>query len=138
MNERTLRRVVVGLGLGLAPGCGAGSADDAAPNPPAPGGSQVEAPAAEIPSGEPNGTPPTTPSGGEAVVPDGVALEPGTVTEGGTAAEGEGDEAPPVEGDIRFSEPSGTFQGTLSVGIETPIEGAEIRYTLDGSAPGPS
>ena len=137
MNERTLRRVVVGLGLALAPGCGAGS-DDAAPNQPAPTPGAGEVPAAETPeAGEPGSTPPTTATGGEAVVPDGVPLAPGPTTEGGTTTEGEGTEAAPIDGDIRFSEPSGTFQGTLSVGIETPIEGAEIRYTLDGSVPGP-
>ena len=137
MNERTLRRVVVGLGLALAPGCGAGS-DDAAPNQPAPTPGAGEVPAAETPeAGEPGSTPPTTATGGEAVVPDSVPLAPGPTTEGGTTTEGEGTEAAPIDGDIRFSEPSGTFQGTLSVGIETPIEGAEIRYTLDGSVPGP-
>src|SRR5690606_26077968 len=41
------------------------------------------------------------------------------------------------EGDIRFSEPSRSFEGALSVSIETPVEGAEIRFTLDGSLPGP-
>ncbi|GIM89626.1 CotH kinase family protein [Paractinoplanes toevensis] len=37
--------------------------------------------------------------------------------------------------DITFSTPSGTFQGSVSVGLATAISGAEIRYTTDGKAP---
>jgi hypothetical protein len=40
-----------------------------------------------------------------------------------------------LEGDIRFSVPSGTFEGSLSVSLETSIEGASIHFTLDGSEP---
>jgi hypothetical protein len=42
--------------------------------------------------------------------------------------------APPAA--VVFSVPSGTFQGSVSVGMLSPIEGAAIRFTLDGSAPG--
>ncbi|MET0424144.1 MAG: CotH kinase family protein [Actinoplanes sp.] len=38
-------------------------------------------------------------------------------------------------GDITFSVPSGTFQGSVSVSISTAISGAEIRYTVDGRPP---
>lgn len=40
-----------------------------------------------------------------------------------------------LTGDITFSVASGTFQGTLSVGLSTAIAGAEIRYTTSGAAP---
>jgi hypothetical protein len=47
-------------------------------------------------------------------------------------------ESTALAGDVRFSVPSGTFQGTLSVSLSTSVENAEIRYTTDGQAPGPS
>src|SRR5688572_27167317 len=42
---------------------------------------------------------------------------------------------PPPESDITFSVPSGTFEGSLSVSMQTKLPGAVIRYTTDGSAP---
>ncbi len=72
---------------------------------------------------------------GEAQVPINTPLSP-EAAPGETAAPSELPAAS-LEGDIRFSEPSGTFTGSLSVTIETPIEGAVIRFTLDGSVPGP-
>jgi hypothetical protein len=65
--------------------------------------------------------------------PSGASLVPGAAPDGATAA-GAGSAAA-LEGDIRFSVPSGTFEGSLSVSLETPIEGASIRFTLDGSEP---
>jgi hypothetical protein len=41
-------------------------------------------------------------------------------------------------GEITFSVPSGAFQGSLSVGLGTELDGAEIRYTIDLTAPTPS
>lgn len=41
-----------------------------------------------------------------------------------------------LTGDIIFSVPSGTFQGELLVSLDTTVEGAEIRYTTDGTLPG--
>lgn len=38
-------------------------------------------------------------------------------------------------GDIVFSEPSGTFEGGIAVGLSTAIAGAEIHYTTDGEPP---
>jgi hypothetical protein len=38
-------------------------------------------------------------------------------------------------GDVTFSVPSGTFQGSLSVTLATAIAGAEIRYTTNGQPP---
>ena len=38
-------------------------------------------------------------------------------------------------GDINFSAPSGTFQGSLAVSLSTAISGAQIRYTTDGQPP---
>ncbi|MEV6304335.1 CotH kinase family protein [Actinoplanes sp. NPDC051861] len=38
-------------------------------------------------------------------------------------------------GDVTFSVPSGTFQGSVAVSLNTAIAGAEIRYTTDGTAP---
>ncbi|MEU8613651.1 CotH kinase family protein, partial [Actinoplanes sp. NPDC048791] len=40
-----------------------------------------------------------------------------------------------LTGDITFSVPSGTFQGSVSVALSTTIAGAEIRYTTDGRPP---
>lgn len=40
-----------------------------------------------------------------------------------------------LTGDIIFSVPSGTFQGSVSVALSTTIAGAEIRYTTDGRPP---
>jgi hypothetical protein len=37
--------------------------------------------------------------------------------------------------DIAFSTPSGTFQGSVSVGLSSGISGAEIHYTTDGKPP---
>jgi CotH protein/chitobiase/beta-hexosaminidase-like protein len=138
MHERTLRRVVVGLGFAFWPGCGAGDERAAGMPTPAAAPGEVVAPATGAPpaDAESGGTPTPVPTGGEAVVPEGVPLEPGMAPTTGATADGEGSEAAPLDGDIVFSEPSGTFQGTLTIGISTPIEGAEIRYTLDGSAPG--
>ena len=69
--------------------------------------------------------------------PGDVALLPATPPGDGMPATGAVPE-PPLEGDIRFSVPSGTFEGSLSVTLETELEGAEIRYTTDGSVPGPN
>ncbi len=44
--------------------------------------------------------------------------------------------APPgLIGDVRFSEPSKTFRGQLSVTMSTSVSGAQIRYTIDGLLP---
>jgi hypothetical protein len=40
-----------------------------------------------------------------------------------------------LTGDITFSVPSGTFQGSVAVALSTAIGGAEIRYTTDGRPP---
>ncbi|MFC7530926.1 CotH kinase family protein [Actinoplanes sp. GCM10030250] len=40
-----------------------------------------------------------------------------------------------LSGDITFSVPSGTFQGSVSVALSSAVTGAEIRYTTDGSRP---
>lgn len=42
------------------------------------------------------------------------------------------DSAPPDSG---CTVPSGTFRGSLEVGLTTSIDGAELRYTLDGQRP---
>ncbi|HTV23548.1 MAG TPA: CotH kinase family protein [Polyangiaceae bacterium] len=67
--------------------------------------------------------------------PSETPLLPDTVPD--SAADPASQPAPSLTGDIRFSEPSGSFEGSLSVGLETSIEGAVIRFTLDGSVPGP-
>jgi hypothetical protein len=86
----------------------------------------------------PGGSTPLTglPGDTETGAPVDAPLSPETVP----MADGPAGEpvAPALEGDIRFSEPSGTFEGSLSVGISSPIESADIRYTLDGSEPGPT
>ncbi|MEU4888836.1 MULTISPECIES: CotH kinase family protein [Streptomyces] len=40
-----------------------------------------------------------------------------------------------LSGDITFSVPSGTFEGEVSVTLDTAVTGAEIRYTTDGTLP---
>ncbi|MFI9638706.1 CotH kinase family protein [Micromonospora sp. NPDC051925] len=40
-----------------------------------------------------------------------------------------------LTGDIVFSVPSGTFEGELTVSLQTSVTGAEIRYTTDGALP---
>lgn len=40
-----------------------------------------------------------------------------------------------LTGDIKFSVPSGTFQGQVSVQLSTAISGAQIRYTTNGTVP---
>jgi hypothetical protein len=74
---------------------------------------------------------------GESGPPGNVPLLPDVPPQTGMTGMGAEPE-PPLEGDIRFSVPSGTFQGSLSVTLETPLEGAEVRYTTDGSVPGPT
>ncbi|WP_433686855.1 CotH kinase family protein [Micromonospora carbonacea] len=69
--------------------------------------------------------------GGTAPVPEGAADVRGAPT---TAA----DSPAELTGDIDFSVPSGTFQGELSVSLGTSVAGAEIRYTTDGTLPGPA
>ena len=41
----------------------------------------------------------------------------------------------PLTGDIVFSPPSGTFQGQLQVSVTSGLNGVDLRYTTDGSAP---
>lgn len=64
--------------------------------------------------------------------------------EGGTGSSTDGEAAVPPEtsdtlpsllGDVTYSHPSQTFKGELTITLETAIEGAEIRYTTDGSLP---
>ncbi len=57
-----------------------------------------------------------------------------SAAEAGAAAETAAARAE-LTGDITFSEPSGTFQGQLSVSLGTEIAGAEIRYRTDGQLP---
>nr|AEC53458.1 cellulosome enzyme dockerin type I [Actinosynnema pretiosum subsp. auranticum] len=40
-----------------------------------------------------------------------------------------------LTGDVVFSTPSGTFQGQVSVSLSTPVAGAQLRYTTDGTLP---
>ncbi|CAN90928.1 hypothetical protein sce0771 [Sorangium cellulosum So ce56] len=56
---------------------------------------------------------------------------------GGGNGDGNGTAAPPPSliGEVSFSTPSQTFRDQIQVGMSTPIEGAEIRYTLDGLLP---
>jgi hypothetical protein len=138
MQIQSLRPVVVGLITLLSASCASspddeGSASATPGDGPAPPAAQP--PSFAAPSGMPGKKPPLATSGGEAVAPTDAPLVPGDAPPG-DAPEAVEEGAPALEGDIRFSEPSGTFQGTLSVGISTPIEGAVIRYTLDGSEPG--
>ncbi len=51
------------------------------------------------------------------------------------ADEATGEAIPSLIGNVTFSVPSQTFQDELSVGLESPTAGAEIRYTTDGTLP---
>ncbi|WP_437666963.1 CotH kinase family protein [Sorangium sp. So ce1182] len=42
---------------------------------------------------------------------------------------------PSLVGDVAFSTPSQTFRDQIQVGMSTTLEGAEIRYTVDGQPP---
>ena len=93
----------------------------------------------EMPSGAP-ATPGAVETGGSGTegspAPANTPLLPDTVPGEAPSTPAE-PAAPSLEGDIRFSEPSQSFEGSLTVAIETPIDGAVIRFTLDGSVPGP-
>jgi hypothetical protein len=60
----------------------------------------------------------------------------------GRADSGAGSEpiepAPTLVGDVQFSVPSQSFRGELTVSLSSAIAGAEIRFTTDGTLPGPS
>jgi hypothetical protein len=62
----------------------------------------------------------------------------GSGAAGMSRAEAAADEATAeaeLTGDITFSVPGGTFQGQVSVELGTTVQGAQIRYTTDGSVP---
>lgn len=61
-----------------------------------------------------------------------AAARAGALPGGGASGQDSPDE---LTGDIIFSVPSGTFQGELLVSLGTDIDGAEIRYTTDGTLP---
>jgi hypothetical protein len=129
-----MRQVFSGVFWALGIACSSSSGGEASVAPP--GGDPAAPLDTPAPAGgEPEGVdmPGATAGGGEAQNPVGAPLVPETPGKEGAATEEP--VTPAMEGDIRFSEPSGTFEGSLSVGIETPIEGAEIRFTTDGSTP---
>jgi len=65
----------------------------------------------------------------------------GSVTAGGssggalTGGSGGAGASQSLLGGVAFSTPSQSFKTSLSVGLSTVLEGAEIRYTTDGSLP---
>jgi len=88
----------------------------------------------------------TTSSGGTGSGSGGRAGSGGSASGGGTGSgglgsggsTGSGGAAPAagtLTGDVAFSVPSQSFKGMLTVGMTTPISGAEIRYTTDGTLP---
>lgn len=86
------------------------------------------------------GTPAPLPVGAEPApvavpgeVPADGVVDP-SVVPAETPSDTPADAPPVVLSDIRFSVPSGTFEGQLSVAITGPA-GAEVRYTTDGSLP---
>jgi CotH protein/chitobiase/beta-hexosaminidase-like protein len=146
MANRSSRNVVLAALSVLSAACSGGSGDAGSSS--GDGAEPAFTGAADDGSGPGATVPPppaAVPGGGEPSNPTDVPLAPSPSVPGAAvdtpsetpASEAPPSEVPPLEGDIRFSEPSGSFQGTLQVGIETPIEGATIRYTLDGSVPGP-
>lgn len=141
MKDVSTRLLALGVSGVLAAACSSSSSD--APLAPAGvvDGAEMGSPDSAIPpvGGAVVETDPAPSAGaaepGESQIPIDTPLNPETVP-GETGAPSE-EAAAALEGDIRFSEPSGTFTGSLAVTIETPIEGAVIRFTLDGSEPGP-
>jgi hypothetical protein len=82
--------------------------------------------------------PSDSPRTDESGTPDNLALGPdGQPIAPALPGEALPEPAPSLAGDIGFSVPSGTFQGALTLTLTTPLEGAEVRYTIDGSVPGP-
>ena len=138
MTNVSTRPLVLGLSAWLAMACGA-SPGEGEPSPASTGMASNNGGLA----GGPGGIPPISGSpggsggaaGGASEIqpsPSDASLDPGAVPDSSTAGAGS---VAALEGDIRFSVPSGTFEGSLSVSLETPIEGASIRFTLDGSEP---
>ncbi|GIJ28562.1 hypothetical protein Vqi01_37240 [Micromonospora qiuiae] len=80
--------------------------------------------------------PSPSPAGAEPLADSGAATAAGSTTTtsaaGAVAAAGAADD---LVGDIRFSVPSGTFSGEVSVSLSTTVSGAQIRYTTDGRLP---
>jgi hypothetical protein len=142
MGNVSTRRLMLGAISWLGAACGASPGAEAGPSsaaglsmePSSSGGAAGAAPgvAATGPAGAPaaGGAGAGTSEGAPPAA--GVPLVPDTAA--GAAGSGVSSAAP-LEGDIRFSEPSGTFQGRRSLTLETSVEGAQIRFTLDGSAP---
>jgi hypothetical protein len=94
-------------------------------------------------SGEdgPDSTPGSTGGGWQATVDAGDAQAPAAGDSGpgdATPQDSAVSCSPTATGDIVFSEPSGTFMGSVSVALSTGVPAAEIRYTTDGSPPTPS
>ena len=140
MQVHSLRPTLVSLLTLLGASCSSPSDPDTGESPASIDGLNpvsAQPPSFVAPAGMPGEQPPLATSGGETTTPTGAPLVPGDTPPGDAPAPVEEPKPPALEGDIRFSEPSGTFQGTLSVGISTSIEGAQIRYTLDGSEPRP-
>jgi len=74
---------------------------------------------------------------GGATTGTGMGGSSGGVASGGTATGGTGGGATtdPLIGSVVFSTPSQSFKTSLSVGLSTTLQGAEIRYTTDGTVP---
>src|SRR5690349_15723379 len=118
MKIHSLRPVLVGLITVLGASCSSPSDHDGGESSvPADGLTPPSAPPPSFaaPSGMAGEKPPLATSGGEAMAPTDAPLVPGDAPPGDAPETAEEPSAPPLEGDIRFSEPSGTFQGTLSV-----------------------
>jgi hypothetical protein len=137
----------------LAPACGSTSDENppvggpsanggVAPmggQPPSPTGGSVNGGAGGLSPGPTGGAAPATPQGGATPATTGGAAPSeaggsgGNVATGGSANPSKPE--PSLVGDVAFSTPSQSFKGELSVSLSTTIEGAEIRYTVDGSLP---
>ncbi len=141
----------------LAPACGSDTNDTPPVDVPAanggvaPMGGQPAAPMGGSATGGSGGLPtaPAVGGGGTAPTPTGGAGPVPVAGSGGLPSESGGSggnvagggsanptpPAPSLIGDVAFSTPSQSFKGELSVSLSTTVEGAEIRYTVDGSVP---
>lgn len=71
---------------------------------------------------------------GDAGAADAGAEPPAAATDGG-AASSPRRPPPTLIGDVTFSVPSQTFRGELRVSMSTDVQGAEVRFTTDGTLP---
>lgn len=87
-----------------------------------------------MPAGTGGAPPAVTPNGGAPAGPVANPPSGGAAPGSAGAPPSTGEEPASLIGDVSFSVPSGTFEGSLEVTL-TSASGSEIRYTTDGQLP---